>query len=250
MDARRYLTCLWPGLSELWYRGRPSGLPAALAFAAALNFLLVARFLYPEWLTPLLVKIACWTAALVWAVSVARAVRELQAIVDPRAASDRADRFGEAHAQYLRGHWIDAESLLTECLDVESRDPPALLLLAGIYRHTGRPEAAAAALDQLDRMEAAQGWWLERRAERARLARSLGVAAEQSRDDEKDSGQEAVDDDGGDAIAAAPVATAMAAVPGSSSIASETDPPTDSVAAEAADQLIAAEMADSRNQGR
>ncbi len=37
MDAsgKHYLTCLWPGLPEMWFRGQLAALPAALTFALA-----------------------------------------------------------------------------------------------------------------------------------------------------------------------------------------------------------------------
>ena len=37
MEARYYVTCLWPGLAELWWRGRLSGLPAAVASRAGIQ---------------------------------------------------------------------------------------------------------------------------------------------------------------------------------------------------------------------
>lgn len=182
MDGKSYLACLWPGLPDLWHRGRLSALPAALAFAFALNFLLIARFIYPEWLAPLLVRIACWVAFAVWVYLVVRAVKELPTLINPRAASASPDRFSEAHRHYLQGHWRESEALLTECLGIESRDPPAMLLLAGVYRHTERLEAAENILQELERLEAAEPWWLECTAERARLTRFQNVEAEKSKD--------------------------------------------------------------------
>ena len=46
--------------------------------------------------------------------------------------------FPQARTAYLRGDWAEAEGLLTDVLAIEPRDPPALLLLTGVYRHTGR----------------------------------------------------------------------------------------------------------------
>ncbi len=182
-SGKHYLTCLWPGLPEMWFRGQLAALPAAVTFALAVNFLLVARFIYPEWLAPLLVKLACWAAVGVWIYCVAKSVQRLPEVVSPRAASDLPDRFAEAHVQYLRGHWVEAEALLSDCLEIESRDPPALLLLAGVYRHTNRLAAAANLLDQLERLERGDYWWLELQDERKRLQRFEAAAAEQPAED-------------------------------------------------------------------
>ncbi len=191
-SGKQYFSCLWPGLPELWYRGQWSALPAALAFGCALNFLLVARFLYPEWLAPLLVKLACWVALACWVYCVAKAIRKLPAVISPRTASNRPDRFSEAHMEYLRGHWVEAEALLIEGLEIESRDPPAMLLLAGIYRHTRRLAAAANVLEQLERMERADFWRLELGDERRRLERYQAAEQASPEDDspEEDSPEE------------------------------------------------------------
>jgi len=146
-------------------------LPTAIAFAAALNFLLVARFLYPEWLTLFLVRMAGWVGVAVWLFCVLRSIRDMPGLLHPRQASGQPDRFEEAHQAYLQGRWPEAESLLADCLSIEYRDPPAMLLLAGVYRHTGRGEAAERVLEELRLTEAADRWWLEIEAEEKRLQR-------------------------------------------------------------------------------
>jgi len=174
VDRKLYLTCLWPGLPELWWRGRLGALPTAIAFAAAANFLLVARFIYPEWLTLVLVRMGGWVGVAVWLFCVLRSIRDMPGLLNPRQASGQPDRFQEAHQAYLRSQWPEAESLLADCLSIENRDPPALLLLAGVYRHTGRVEAAERLLEELRLTEAADRWWLEIEAEEKRLQRDRG----------------------------------------------------------------------------
>jgi hypothetical protein len=171
LDRKLYLSCLWPGLPELWWRGRVSALPTALAFAAAANFLLVAKFIYPEWLSSGLVRMAGWIGVAIWLFCVVRSVREMPLLLNPRRASGQPDRFVEAHQAYLRGQWAEAESLLSDCLAIENRDPPSLILLCGVYRHTARLEAAERVLEEIRLTEAADGWWLEVAAEQNRLER-------------------------------------------------------------------------------
>jgi hypothetical protein len=172
MDPTRYFVCLWPGLPELWYRGRWSALFPAICFAIVINFLVVARFIYPEWLVPALSKLACWVGLAVWAVLIVRAVGRLPGLLHPRSISEQPDRYGEAREQYLRGELGQTEALLAGCLEVDHRDSPALLMLAGVYRQTGRWEAAENTLRTLDRLETADGWWLERAAELKKLERA------------------------------------------------------------------------------
>lgn len=171
VDQKLYLSCLWPGLPELWWRGRLSALPTAITFAVAVNFLLVARFVYPEWLANGLVRTAGWSGVLIWLVCVVRASRAMPELLNPRQVSEIPDRFVDAHQSFLRGDWAEAESLLTDCLLVENRDPPALLLLSAVYRHTARLEAAQRLLDETRLLEVADRWWLEIDCEQKRLDR-------------------------------------------------------------------------------
>lgn len=182
MEARYYLTCLWPGLPELWWRGRLSGLPAAIGFTLALNLLLTARYLYPDWMAAGLVSLATWVGILVWLSYVIHATRELPTLIAPRSVSDEPDRFSEAHAAYLRGDWTEAERLLLQVLAIEPRDPPALLLLTGAYRHLGKLDAAKVLLKEMTTLEVADGWLVELEAEAQRLKAAIEAADAESSD--------------------------------------------------------------------
>ena len=173
MEPRHYLTCLWPGLPELWWRGRLSALPPAIAFAMGLNLLLIMRFIYPEWLSGTLVRIACWVAIGSWIFYIVRSVREVPLIIAPRTVCEEPDRFQEAQWEYLQSNWVEAEKLLLAVLAIEPRDPPALLLLSGVYRHTDRLPQAEILMLELSRLEVAEAWWLEIEAEQRRIARDI-----------------------------------------------------------------------------
>jgi hypothetical protein len=183
MDASRYAVCLWPGLPELWYRGRWSGLPPAVMFAVSLNFLIIARFIYPEWLVPGLVRVACWVGFGVWVMLMVRAAGRLPSLLYPRTASQAPDAFPEARKHFLRNEWNEAEAVLSSCLEIDSRDCQSLLLLASVYRHTGRLDAAERTLDLLGRLETGDPWWLECAAERAKLSRFREANAEPQESD-------------------------------------------------------------------
>lgn len=186
MDASNYATCLWPGLPELWYRGRWSSLPAAIVFAVAVNFLLVARFIYPEWLQPSLVKIACWVGVAVWIMLVVRGVQRLPGLLMPRVTAGKADTFADARGFYLQGQWSECEAILADCLEIDQRDSQALLMLASVYRQTGRLEAADQALTALARLETADGWWFEVQQERGRLQRARETSEDQAKASDAD----------------------------------------------------------------
>ncbi len=176
-----YLSCLWPALPELWFRGRLRALPTAIAFGLGLNFVLVARFIYPEWFSFSLVKVGTWLGIAAWLFCVIRNVRELPTLLHPRKANPMPDRFVDAHLAFLRGQWSVAETLLSDGLAIEQRDPPALLLLAGVYRHTGRLDAARQCIQTLRVTEAADRWWLEVDAEEKRLLRDAAYRDDSTR---------------------------------------------------------------------
>lgn len=201
MEAKYYATCLWPGLAELWWRGRLSALPYAIAFTLAMNLYLIARYLYPQWIAGGLVAIGFWVGLLVWVFCVVRNVRELPGLLTPRAVSEQPDRFAEARSAYLRSQWGEAEGLLTDMLSIEPRDPPALLLLTGVYRHTGRLEAATLLLREIRRLEVADPWWLEVEAESRRLERVAAQTGSESEPSETSATEDRAEQDAADLTA-------------------------------------------------
>lgn len=193
MDIRNYSTCLWPGLSELWWRGRLSALPLAIGFAFGLNALLVLKYFYPTWLDPMLVRSAWWVGVVAWVCWTIKSVKELPALIAPRTVTEQPDRFVEAQASYLRADWDSAEPLLLGILGIEPRDPPALLMLSGLYRHTGRLENAALLVDELRRLEVADHWQIEIDAEADRIVRDAELSDDSEPDDQEEPEQVAGD---------------------------------------------------------
>ena len=183
------MTCLWPGLSALWWRGRLSALPVAIIFAVALNLLLVVRFIYPQWLSGWLVTLACWIGVAAWTFYVIRSVKELPLLLSPREVSEAPDQFQEAQFAFLQADWYGAEGYLMKVLSIETRDPPALLMLSSVYRHTDRVDSARKVIAELSRMEIGDTWSLEIDAELARIDRDgseeddVGENAEESSPD-------------------------------------------------------------------
>lgn len=193
MEAKYYATCLWPGLPELWWRGRLNALPAAIGFGFALNLLLITRYIYPEWLAGSLVSMAFWVGLIAWTFYVVRSVRELPNLIAPRQISEQPDRFPEARDAFLAGRWHQAEGLLTDVLAIEPRDPPALLLLTGVYRHTGRLDAAEILLHEIGRLEVADRWHHELEAEKRRLDRALERREQERRSEQEKSAEVSAD---------------------------------------------------------
>jgi predicted Zn-dependent protease len=77
--------------------------------------------------------------------------------------------FARAQQQYLRGDWLGAEQTLTDLLRQDREDFAADLLLATLWRRTGRLIEAERKLTNLERREAATPWQLELSRERQRI---------------------------------------------------------------------------------
>jgi hypothetical protein len=141
----------------------------------------------------MLVRSAWWVGAAVWFFWTVKSIRELPALLRPRTVADQPDRFVEAQAAYLRSDWESAEQLLLGTLAIEPRDPPALLLLSGVYRHTDRVQNADVLVDEIRRLEVADPWQIEIAAEAARVLRDRESSDET--EDRPDSDSEPEPDD-------------------------------------------------------
>ncbi len=170
MHSSPYIICLWPGLPRLWIRGDWAALAIAVAFGAALNLVLVSSFVWPELLPRSFNLIGWLVLGTVWLASVFQAYRSLPHLREPPRVDDRG-LFIQAQAEYLKGHWFEAETLLRQLLRHCSRDVDALLMLATLYRRTGRYDEAAKQLDRLDRLDEARKWRWEIAQERGTLKR-------------------------------------------------------------------------------
>jgi thioredoxin-like negative regulator of GroEL len=133
----------------------------ALAFAALLNFALATSFVGPDLWGSLLGRVAWLIVAAFWAAGAWRNLRQLPQLLAPESPKAAADLFPQAQAEYLRGHWFEAEALLARQLRTSPEDAEARLLLATLERRTGRWDDAQRELRRLKQCEAASKWQLE-----------------------------------------------------------------------------------------
>lgn len=168
---------LWPGLSLLWPHGSWLGFALAVGMAAIFDVLLLASFGWDELVGHDLRMVlwaafaGAWAAALAW--SIHRSRRERAA----RCADVKEDGFGEAVGCYLQGDYYEAEQILQTLVRRNDRDLDARLLLATLWRRSGRFEEATRQLDLMVRFEGAEKWELEIQDERERLAEAQAATA-------------------------------------------------------------------------
>jgi tetratricopeptide (TPR) repeat protein len=179
MHGSPYMICLWPGLPRLWIRGDWSALAISIAFGVVLNLVLVSSFIWPELLPGSLVTGGWVLVGLVWIGSALHGIRSLPHLREPPGVGEQG-LFIQAQAEYLKGHWFEAETLLRQLLRHCSRDVDALLMLATLYRRTRRYDEAARQLDRLDRLDEAAKWRWEIERERDLLKRKAASETESS----------------------------------------------------------------------
>lgn len=185
MPVSPWISCMWPGLARLWWRGDWSGLALAVAFTAGFNFLLLTTCLWVELVSPTF-RSAGWMVILgVWLVSAWVSRRHLPGLISPLpsvAASPvdkpSLDLFPEAQSEYLQGNWYQAEQLLRRLIREDSRDVDSRMLLATLYRHTARIDESRRELRLLERIERSAKWNWEITQEHAELDRLAALAAE------------------------------------------------------------------------
>ena len=164
--------CLWPGLAGLWRDGRGRSLAAAGAFAVLFNLALVSTLVWPGILgtSPL---IGLWlTVTAFWGVSAWNSHWKLAAVRRLPNQADREALFRQAQADYLKGHWLEAESQLNELIrgrNGDDHDVDAHLFLATLYRRTRRIREAKQQLDLLARLDGAEKWRIEIARERQQI---------------------------------------------------------------------------------
>jgi len=164
----RWTAGLWPGAAHLWWRGAWSGLVLAVAWTVLLNVVLLATFLWTEWI-PGNVLLTGWVAlAGIW-IFAAGATWRKQGILDETNTSETITIFREAQTEYLRGNWFEAESLLKQLVRNNRRDVEAMLMLATLWIHTERDAEARSELDNLACLADADRWSQEIEDLRRRL---------------------------------------------------------------------------------
>lgn len=161
MSSSRLLACLWPGLPRLWLRGDWRALPIAIAASAALNLALAAWLIWPEMLSPAW-QTWLWRFLLVfWGFSAWRSYRMLPELTGVKDSQEQDALLVQAQQEYLKGHWLETESLLHRLLKKSARDLHAHLMLAALYRHTQQWEEARQVLRRLQQLQGSEMWSLE-----------------------------------------------------------------------------------------
>lgn len=152
----------------------------AVGFTALANVLLAATLVWDEWLPAEVRGIALAGLAVIWVVAWFDGRAEWRRLLAQWSAGEgeaddqrdpRSDQeYRTVQAAYLAGDWVSAEKGLLKLLRLDARDAEARLMLATLWRHEKRLDAAREELDRLECLETAAPWAFEIAAERERIA--------------------------------------------------------------------------------
>lgn len=162
------LLCLWPGLHAAWHGASGTGLLTALLYSCVLDLLILFTYSTPVEGFDQAIQglwagfLVCWIVGGWW-------TRPRRVSSPPLEAEDDLDLFIRAQTEYLRGEWFEARRLLEQRLTRFAADLEAQLLLAAVYRHERRLDAARRCLVGLERLPGAEKWRLEIERERCAL---------------------------------------------------------------------------------
>ena len=154
------ITALWPGMAATWYRGSSLGLVSAVMFSWALSLLLLATFVWTEWLSGWLVVFLWLALFCLWCAAVLRTQLTMVEFLED-VDEGTTDQFSAAQANYLQGNWFEAEAELLAIVQKKPGDIAASLLLVGVFRRTQRWQAALRMLGQVELLDAAASWYFE-----------------------------------------------------------------------------------------
>lgn len=164
--------CLWPGLPAAWLLGLSRSLLIALVFAWCVCGLLLATFVWPDWIAVSLLRLLWLAAIATWIGAAFKNCLRLPGMLTTSDAHSSLALVG-AQQEYLRGNWFEAEASVLQVLHQHPRDAEAMLLLVGILRRTRRFQPALRRLRQLELLETAAVWHFEIQREKEWIARAM-----------------------------------------------------------------------------
>jgi len=173
MSRSQWIASLWPGFTRAWVFGKWEGVLLAGLFAAALNTALLTTFGPRETVHNTALIGSAWVLVLgFWSVGIWWRAQDLSRMrITNQNTTNRNDSLLlEAQQNYLKGHWIEAESIVVQMLAQDSADIEAWLLLASVQRRTLRSAEAQRTLTELQSHPAASKWQLEIESELAQLS--------------------------------------------------------------------------------
>lgn len=176
LKTSRIASYFWPGYRRAWDEMDHQSAVVAIAFAWMMVFVGFNLFYWTSWYPGWLVNLA--TIALV-AISIGHGAKRIlfgeslasSAItIDDLEEAERSFRL--AQENYLQGSYFEAEQQLLKNLAINEADIESALLLASVYRRSGKFSESLETLAQLQLKERSDRWMTEILVEKEKVLRS------------------------------------------------------------------------------
>jgi hypothetical protein len=169
--ATRSLFSFWPGACKAWDRTDTTSLWIAIGFSWSTCLAIATTCLWEEWLHAWLRFLLCFVLVAFACASGARVILFGEVIPeDTKPARD--ERFRKAQESYLQGSYFEAEQQLLKNLAINESDIESALLLASVYRRSGKFRESLETLSQLQLKERSARWTTEILVEKDKVLRS------------------------------------------------------------------------------
>lgn len=169
-----WLAYWWPGLQGLHRHGKILPSLTAISYGLLLGLGVASAWVWPQLLEGTAEQLL-WTVLFLLAVATFFVGDRIVDEADEQTSEppEGNDVFRAAMTQYLRGDWFSVERNLKNALRQRPRDIECRLLLATMFRHTGRLEEAQGELLYISRVEQAWRWDVELQREWGWLQEAL-----------------------------------------------------------------------------
>jgi hypothetical protein len=170
------ISCYWPGLASAWHRGNTTSLAVALLACWFFIWLLLASFVWPQWMPVYVVRSLWLTGVGGWIVASARSHWTFSSLIQASKPLVPDDEYMQAQSEYLTGNYFEAEEKLLRILHDYPRDAESQLLLIGVLRHTQRFQAAMRRISALESWDSAARWTYEISSEKRLIEKRMSQA--------------------------------------------------------------------------
>jgi tetratricopeptide (TPR) repeat protein len=166
----------WPGYRKAWDHLDHQSAVVAIVFAWTMVFVGLNLFYWTSWYPGWLVNLA--TIALV-VISIGHGAKRImfgesvagsELTLDSLEEAERSFRM--AQESYLQGSYFEAEQQLLKNLAINESDIESALLLASVYRRSGKFRESLETLSQLQLKERSARWTTEILVEKEKVLRS------------------------------------------------------------------------------
>lgn len=167
-----WMAYVWPGLPQLWQAGSFRALGTAVLFAVLLDGLLWETFVRSGTTEGGWGRYGWMGLAIFWTLGVWQGARRPVDSVQLPPTHHQQDLLIQAQSEYLKGHWVETQTLLEQLIEANPSDIEDQLLLSSVFRRSRRTDMSRKQLRRLYESDEATGWRFEIERELALLDQS------------------------------------------------------------------------------